>query len=105
MGNARRQRRLRALDEPGEAAIVDARAALGDVLEHAHHGVGERRAAACRKELADLVHRAAFPGRRQQRARLELPHEVRGADGIGVEGETIALFEIRTDRRNLQISD
>ncbi len=65
MGNARGQGGLRALDEPGEAAIVDARAARGDVLEHAHHGVRERRAAACRKALADLVHRAAFLGRRR----------------------------------------
>jgi hypothetical protein len=86
VGDERRQHRFRALDEPGEAAIVYARATISDVLEQTRHGVGERCSAACDKEFADLGDRAALFGRGKQLARLELPHHVRSAHSVGVEG-------------------
>jgi hypothetical protein len=95
-GDERSERRC-AFDEPGEPAVVNARAPVSHVLEEAPDGIGERRSAPRREELADLVHRAPILHGSEDLRRLQTPDEVGHGDGVGVEGETIAWLERFTD--------
>src|SRR6266849_6148898 len=103
VGDQRGERRIGALDQEGQSPVVDLRGPLGDIIEQTNHCFGDCRTATRRQKFADFLHLPARLDGREQLAGLQTPDKVRNGDSVRIQGQAVALLEIQTGRRNLQV--